>query len=79
MIKDLVGNQRDYFKTRETYPYKFRLQALKRLKNCILKYETEIKQSLFHDLGKTSMESYMSEIGMVLSELHMQFIILKNG
>ncbi len=69
MIEDLVKNQREYFNLGETLPYKFRLEALKKLKNGIEKHEKEIMEALKLDLGKSATESYMCEIGMVLSEL----------
>ena len=69
MIEDLVKNQRKYFNLGETLPYKFRLEALKKLKNGIEKHEKEIMEALKLDLGKSATESYMCEIGMVLSEL----------
>lgn len=49
--------------------YLTRLNYLKSLKRTILKYELEIKQALFEDLGKSSQESYSTEIGIVLLEL----------
>ena len=69
MIEDFVKNQREYFNLGETLPYKFRLEALKNLKNGIEKHEKEIMEALKLDLGKSATESYMCEIGMVLSEL----------
>lgn len=69
MIQEIVKNQRDFFNQGKTIEYKFRQNALINLKQTILKYEKEIKESLEKDLGKSSTESYMCEIGMVLSEL----------
>lgn len=69
MIQDLIKNQREFFGSGKTLSYQFRKSALIKLKKTILKYEDEIKDCLLKDLGKTSTESYMCEIGMVLSEL----------
>lgn len=69
MIVDIVKKQREYFNKGETLNYNFRLKSLKKLKNSIKNHENDIKNALFQDLGKSSIESYMSEIGMVLSEL----------
>ena len=49
--------------------YQFRITHLKNLKTAILKHETQIKEALYHDLGKSFQESYLTEIGVVLSEL----------
>ena len=39
------------------------------MKDCIIKYEDKISDALKSDLGKSEFESYMCEIGIVLSEL----------
>ncbi len=69
MIEEIVKKEREYFKTGATLSYKFRLNALKKLKEAIIRNEKEIMNALFLDLGKSATESYMCEIGMVLSEL----------
>ena len=72
-IEKLVELQRCYFHTGQTRSIKFRLWALEQLKNGIIAMEDEICQALQKDLGKSATESYMTEIGMVLSEIrHMQ-------
>ena len=40
-----------------------------KLRKAIKGYEKEIAQALYMDLGKSSYESYMCEIGMALSEI----------
>ena len=69
MIEEIVKKEREYFKTGVTLSYKFRLNALKKLKEAIIRNEKEIMNALFLDLGKSATESYMCEVGMVLSEL----------
>lgn len=69
-MKLLVEKQRAYFKTYQTYDYAFRMAALKRLENWISQHENRITNALKEDLNKAAAESYFSEIGMVLSELH---------
>ncbi|MBQ7351481.1 MAG: aldehyde dehydrogenase [Clostridia bacterium] len=69
-ISEVVELQRKYFKTGKTKDIKFRLETLKKLKTNILAMDSEICEALKVDLGKSAMESYMSEIGMVISELN---------
>ncbi len=69
MIEEIVKKEREYFKTGATLSYKFRLNALRKLKEAIIRNEKEIMNALFLDLGKSATESYMCEVGMVLSEL----------
>lgn len=68
-IKQIIKSQRTYFQTGATLPINTRLLALWKLKACILKHEPSIHAALRQDLGKSSFESYMCEIGLVLSEL----------
>lgn len=68
-IKEIVQKHRTYFHTGATLNVERRVQALTRLKACILKYEAKIHSALKKDLGKSAFESYMCETGLVLSEI----------
>ena len=57
-IKEIVQKQRSYFYTGATLPVEKRLDALKKLKTCIQKYEPLINEALKRDLGKSNFESY---------------------
>ncbi len=65
----LVKAQRAFFQTGRTLPYEWRMQALNRLEQSILQMEDEINEALAADLHKSSFESYMTEVGMTLSEI----------
>lgn len=69
-IKNLVQSQRKFFYTGKTLSVNYRINALRRLKANIKKYETEIFSALRKDLGKSNFESYMCEVGMALKELN---------
>ncbi len=69
MIKQTVNKQREYYLSNETLDYNYRLNALRRLREGILKYENELYDALEKDLSKSKSESYMTEIGFVLKEL----------
>ena len=68
-IKNIVDTQRKFFSTGVTIPVKNRIEKLKQLHATIKKYEHEIAEALKSDLGKSEYESYMCEIGLVLSEI----------
>jgi len=68
-ISDLVTRQRRFFDTGATRPLSFRLDMLKRLRKALLENEALFNEALKSDLNKSMMESYMSEIGMVLEEI----------
>ncbi len=66
---DLVNRQKAFFQTNLTKDLKFRKMALNKLEFAIQSYEEEIAAALKADLGKSSFESYMTETGLVLSDL----------
>lgn len=68
-ITDLVKKQKDFFQTGKTKDINFRIEALNKLQEGIKKYEAQIIKALKEDLNKSEFESYMTEIGMVLSDL----------
>lgn len=78
MIKEIVKKQKDYFNTFETLNINFRIEKLKKLKKVIIENEQLIKEALYKDLHKSSTESYMTEIGMALSEITYTLKYLKN-
>lgn len=76
-IKETVKKQRAYFNSGKTKDVLLRKDSLKKLREAILKYEAEINQSLKKDLNKSVFESYATEIGMVLHELHLSIKNIK--
>ena len=68
-ITKLVEAQRGYFNSGKTLPVDARIAALKKLRAGIVRYEAKIAAALRADLNKAPMESYMTEIGMVLDEV----------
>ena len=69
-IEDLVAKQRAFYNSGATRSVEFRLDALKRLKTGLKQFEDNFFQALKADLNKHEMETYMTEIGMVLEELN---------
>ena len=68
-IEELVKKQRAYFYTGKTRSCGFRMKALERLEASIKRNEQEIQRALSLDLNKSSFESFMTEVGLTLSEL----------
>ena len=71
-IETLIANQRTFYQSHQTKDITFRKQALRTLRKAIRHYQKDIEEALYQDLHKSSNEAYMSEIGMVLSELTFQ-------
>lgn len=68
-IQNIIEKQKMFFATGKTLDVKYRIDALKKLKAAIGKYEDEIADAIKADLGKSKSESYMCEIGLVKSEI----------
>lgn len=68
-INKLVNKQKEFFETGKTKDIKFRIESLNKLYRAIKKYEGKIGEALRKDLNKSGFESYMTEIGMALSDL----------
>ena len=68
-IQNLLQKQRDYYYSGATIPVSFRIEQLKKLYAAVKARENQISQALTADLGKSPYESYLCEIGLVLSEI----------
>ena len=69
VIESFVDKQRAYFKSGATLPLQARLNALDRLHEVMLKYQSQANQALMDDLKKCELESFMCETGLALGEL----------
>ena len=65
----LLEKQRAYYASGATLNIDKRIAALKQLYAVIKKYQNEIAQALYSDLGKSEYEAYMCEIGLALTEI----------
>ncbi len=68
-IREILKKQRDFFDTGATLSLKFRKEMLKKLYSAVSSHGDELEAALYADLGKSRHESYMCEIGGVLSEI----------
>ncbi|MDE6660503.1 MAG: aldehyde dehydrogenase [Anaeroplasmataceae bacterium] len=78
-IKELIHKQKEFFEQGKTLSFKTRKNILKQLKNKIIQYEPKLYQAIYKDLGKSEIESFMCEIGLVLSDLSYQLKHLKGN
>ncbi|MGD9593132.1 MAG: aldehyde dehydrogenase family protein, partial [Candidatus Berkiella sp.] len=73
-----VASQKEYFQSEVTKSIEFRIQQLRRLKKLIRQYEDDLLEALHKDLGRSHMESYMSEFMLVINEINYSIKKLKN-
>lgn len=60
---------RHFFNSGTTQELSFRKEQLKKLKETIIKYEEELNEALYKDLKKSKEEVWITETGLVLSEI----------
>ncbi len=65
-----LEKMRQYFNNGITKSYKFRKEQLKKLKASILNHEQDLYQALYSDLKKSPEETWVTETGIVISELN---------
>ena len=68
-IQEILKKQKEYFATGATLPVKARIDALKKIHAYIKAHEKEITDALTADLGKSALEGFMCEAGLVLGEI----------
>ena len=68
-IENIIERQRKFFAAGKTFEAEYRINALKKLKHTVIKYEDEINAALKADLGKSTFEGYMCEVGLAISEI----------
>ena len=69
LIDDLK-KMRLYFNSGITKTYSFRKEQLKKLKSSILNHEQDLYDALYADLKKSPEETWVTETGLVISELN---------
>ena len=77
-IPEIVEAQQLFFKSHATLNIDFRIQQLKKLKQCLSKYEHELLNALKVDLGKSEFEAFTSELGLAQKEISFHIRKLRN-
>ena len=70
MLLSSLQDLRQYFNSGVTKDYSFRKEQLKKLKASILKHEQDLYTALYADLKKSPEETWVTETGLVISELN---------
>lgn len=78
LLTDVVDNQRQFFQTGKTKDINYRLTQLKTLKQAIIDQESAIYDALKADFHKPVVESYVSEIAILIQEINYAIKNLRN-
>ncbi len=68
-VESMIAEQRDFYFSGQTRTAEFRKHMLLKLRDSILKHEDAVTDALEKDLGKSPFESYVTEVGFVLSSI----------
>lgn len=69
METTLLSAQKAFFATHRTKDIDFRIENLKRLKKALKTFEEPLLEALWKDLHKSSREAYLTEMGILYSEI----------
>ena len=69
-VHETVEKQRQFFQSGKTLDIKWRKEQLIRLKIAVQTYEKELAEALYQDLGRSEMEAYLTDIGVVIVEIN---------
>ena len=69
-IEEIVGKQREFFRSGNTLDVKWRLSQLRKLRDAVKAHELEFEDALYKDLGRSRTEAYICDIGPLLMEIN---------
>lgn len=69
-LQNSLQQLRSYYNTGATRSYAFRIEQLRKLKKAVLQHEEEIYTALYTDLHKSKEETWVTEIGFLLTEIN---------
>ncbi len=67
---DILQKQRDFFYTQHTKDVAFRKRSLEKLKKVILENEKSLYTAIDKDFGKSEIDTYLTEISIVINEIN---------
>lgn len=68
-VEETVQQQKEFFKSGQTFSKEFRMKMLQTLADIIRANERDICTALKQDLNKSETEAYMTEVGFLLEEI----------
>lgn len=68
-ILSIFNAQKDFFNSNQTKDISFRITQLKKLKQLLKANEDRLAEAIYLDFGKSSFETYMTELSIVYLEI----------
>lgn len=76
-LNEVIQKQRDWTLSGKTKNLSFRKEALKKLRELLLRYEQELFKAIHLDFKKSSFETYMTELALIHHEINLALKNLK--
>lgn len=70
-VEDIISKQKAFYKTGKTKEVIYRKQNLQKLKEVLKANEVALSKAMEKDLGKHSLETYMSELGVLYESINL--------
>ena len=77
IIENTIAAQKEFFGKGKTRSAEYKIWHLKMLYKSITQHEHDIANALHKDLHKSEYEAYITEIGLVKSEIKQQIKLLQ--
>lgn len=69
-IRNIVENQRDFFRSGQTLDVAWRIRQLKKLKAAVIAREADFEKALCDDLGRSPVEAYLCDLLPLITEIN---------
>ncbi|HMZ24614.1 MAG TPA: hypothetical protein PLG24_06705, partial [Saprospiraceae bacterium] len=69
MYADVLGRQRNFFRSGETKQIDFRKEQLRKLRDVLQGHEERFYEAIQQDLGKSAFETFTTEISFIYNEI----------
>ena len=76
-LSDVIQKQREFAFSGKTHDLTFRKEALRKLKNILLRHEQELYEAIHLDFKKSQFETYMTELSLIHHEINLALKNLK--
>ena len=77
-ITELIDKQRFFFNTNRTKDLTFRIEQLKKLKQLLIQFETEMISAIYADFGKSEFDVYTAELAILHSDIDLALKKIKS-
>jgi aldehyde dehydrogenase (NAD+) len=68
-FQEILRNQKTFFNSNQTKEVNFRISQLKKLKQLLIQFESELADAIYQDFGKSAFDFYTTELAIVYKDI----------